>query len=104
MKFIIALVLFAACAAQAFKVTSDCVKHPSNVERHSVRLCDVYGGYSPYDVGSNCLVKYYHPTEVVDTPYKGCGNCGRCSSCRQQVYPRPHPVLRHPLFFGSHYL
>ncbi|EAA10937.2 AGAP006551-PA [Anopheles gambiae str. PEST] len=117
MKSIIALVLFVACAAQAFALPCDCKKYPSNVERHSVPLHSVCGSYSPYEVGSNCLVKHFHPTEVVKScgncgncptcrqeyyphyPRKSCGNCGTCSSCRQPFYPYGHPLYAaHPYF------
>uniref|UniRef100_A0A182KH56 Uncharacterized protein n=1 Tax=Anopheles christyi TaxID=43041 RepID=A0A182KH56_9DIPT len=113
MKSIIALAVFVACAIQTLALPSDCVKHPSNVERHSVPLYGVYGSYTPYELGSNCLVKHFHPTEVV----KSCGNCGSCPSCRQQVYPyhprkscgncgtcsscrQPFYPAGHPLFYG----
>ncbi|XP_035917179.1 uncharacterized protein LOC118514406 [Anopheles stephensi] len=95
---IIALVLFAAIATQTLALPTDCVKHSSNVDRHTVRLYDCDG--LNYELGSNCLSKYFHPTEVQDYPRRSC-NCGKCDTCRDSHYPCSHyPYSHYPY---SHY-
>uniref|UniRef100_A0A182NIU2 CUB domain-containing protein n=1 Tax=Anopheles dirus TaxID=7168 RepID=A0A182NIU2_9DIPT len=97
MKSIIAIVLFVACAAHA-AVTPDCVKQGPCVEQNAVPLYDADGHYYPYELGTNCMVKYYHPTDLSKCPRKTCG-CGTCSSCRQQHLPYPH----YPHYYGHPY-
>ncbi|XP_035911234.1 uncharacterized protein LOC118511805 [Anopheles stephensi] len=81
---IIALVLFVAVATQTLALPADCVQHSSNVDRHTVRLYDCDG--LNYELGSNCLSKYFHPTEMLNYPHRSC-NCGNCFSCRNSRYP-----------------
>ncbi|XP_052898455.1 uncharacterized protein LOC128305169 [Anopheles moucheti] len=93
MKSFIALVLcVAAFAAQTFALPTDCVKHASNVDRHTVRLYDTHGLH--YELGANCLAKQFHPTEVLNYPHRSCNNCGNCHSCRNSYYPH------HPYHYG----
>uniref|UniRef100_A0A182RSA2 Uncharacterized protein n=1 Tax=Anopheles funestus TaxID=62324 RepID=A0A182RSA2_ANOFN len=62
MKTIFAFVLcVAALATQTCALPTECVKHASNVDRHTVNLYDTCGLH--YDLGSNCLSKQFHPTE-----------------------------------------
>uniref|UniRef100_A0A182QSM6 Uncharacterized protein n=1 Tax=Anopheles farauti TaxID=69004 RepID=A0A182QSM6_9DIPT len=69
----------------------DCIKQGPCVEQNAVPLYDTDGHYYPYELGSNCLVKYYHPTDLSNCRSKTCG-CGTCSSCRQRAhYPHGLP-------------
>uniref|UniRef100_A0A182WBU2 Uncharacterized protein n=1 Tax=Anopheles minimus TaxID=112268 RepID=A0A182WBU2_9DIPT len=99
MKSVIALVLcVAAFATQTFALPTDCVKHASNVDRHMVRLYDPCALH--YELGSNCLAKQFHPTEVVNYPRRSC-NCGNCFGCRNSYYPyHPYHHGYQPFFAG----